>query len=104
MKRTNIHRGFTEKAECHARLLQILGGKRRACRQGNLSTYKAMAAHEAAPLVKQVHRCALAFGHSTALAAKFRHDFAGVHSAHQGMTVLSVGGEDVIIRNFAASA
>ncbi len=98
MERSDIDRRLAEKGERDARLLEVLGGKSRADRQRDLPAHDGVAPQEAAPLVEKVHRAAFALRDAALLAAQLRHHLARVHSFHQRVPVLAIGGQDIVVR------
>src|SRR5579884_412161 len=98
MKRADIHRGFTEKAQCDSLLVQILLSKGHARSQRNLSAYDAVPAQKTQTGVKDVHRAAFPFRTARSFPKKFRHDRAGIHPLGQRVAVFAVRAEDCILR------
>src|SRR5690242_4523168 len=90
MERSDVHRSLAKKAQCHSRLIQVFGRKGNAGSQRNLSAYDAVPAQETQGGVEEVHRSTFALRTPCALAEKFRHNRAGIHSAGQGVAVLAI--------------
>ena len=94
-----VHRGFAEIADRDLLRFPILGSEGEPGCERDVPSHDAVAAHEAAPGVEQVHRPALALGGTRGLAEQLGHDRARRHAASQRVPVLAVGADDVVVRS-----
>jgi len=92
-----VHGTVSEKTGTDASLTPVFRSKGQSHRNGKLTADNGVAAHEGQIRVKEVHGTALALADSGGLAKQFGHDPLRVGAPNNGLGVLAVGGQNVII-------
>ena len=92
-----VHGAVAEVADADPVFVAILDGEGDAGRQGDMAADDGMAAEEALLRVEEVHRAALPLGAAGHLAEQLGHGGLGVHAPRQGMAVVAIGGDHVVI-------
>ncbi len=86
-----------EVAECDAVFLTVLGSPAETGGQRNVATDNRVTTEEILFFVEEVHGAALAVGASGDFAVEFGEERGEFHAARDGVAVVAVGGDDVIL-------
>ena len=92
-----VHGAVAEEADADLVALAVLDGEGDAGGDGDVAADDGVAAQEARLGVEEVHRAALALGAAGGLAQHLGHAGAGIHAAGQGVAVVAIGGDDVVV-------
>jgi hypothetical protein len=87
-----------EEAETDPAVTAVLAGEGHTGRQRQVAADDAVATQEVRLGVEEVHRAAKAFAATGLLGEQLGHDGPGRHPLGVGLTVVPVGGHDVVVR------
>ena len=98
VERALVHRAIAEERDGDALFLLILDGEAETGGDGELGADDGLAADEVVLGAVHVHRAALALAAPRRLAQQLGHDDARLHTFQDGVAVLAVAADDVILR------
>ena len=97
VERALVHGAVAEVADADAVLAAILAGEGDACGERDVAADDGVAAEEPLLGVEEVHRAALALGAAGGLAEQLGHGGLDVHAAGDGVAVVTIGRDHVIV-------
>src|ERR1700693_1514424 len=97
MKGTLVDRSVAEKAKRYPVLVAIFRCERQSCCERHVSADDRVPAIHVIFLVEEVHRAAESLRAASRFPEKFRHARVRTGSARQGVAVITIGGDDVIV-------
>ena len=97
VERPLVHGAVAEVADADRVLALVLAGEGDAGGQRDVAADDRVAAEEALLGVEEVHRAALALGAAGVPAQELGHRLVGPHPPGQGVAVVAIGGDDVVV-------
>ena len=97
MKTALIDRPVTKVTETNLVATPVLVRKGNPCRQRNMAAHNRVATQKAPLCLEEVHRATLAARTACGLAQKFSHGRLWIHPTRQGMAVVAISGDQVVI-------
>ena len=94
---TFVQRAVAHETQGYPIFAVILAGQGQPGGDGQLPADDGVATHEVLGGVEKVHGAAFPLADTGGLAKKFRHDAAGIQSPGQGMAVVPVVGDHVVL-------
>ena len=92
-----VHHRLTHEANDHLIGAAILDGEADPGRNGHVPAHNPVSAEEVGIAIEEVHRAPLPASHAIAATEQFGHDRARRYAAGQRLSVIAVGGDDVVI-------
>jgi hypothetical protein len=98
MERAGVHHGLAHEAHDALVAATILDRETDARRERDVTAHDSVSAKKVRVRVEHVHRAALAKRTSVLPPEELRHDRTGCHPARECLTVVAIGGDDVVVR------
>ena len=97
MESALIHRAVAEVADANAIFLAVLARERNARRQRQMAADDRVAAEESLLDVEEVHGAPLPLRAARRLPHLFAHRGPGLHAASEGVAVIAIGGDHIVV-------